>query len=194
MRNGDDECERTGAHYAGANVDEGGVVNIPVRVEPWTGGGSPAPVDYRWDEDTDILTAQVESGGVAGSRSQSVDVEGSDGSWLILDVADERIRGLEVAVWPTVRKRADLKPPESVEPARVKVGRRDTPAPLSAVEVDTPVAAEADHAERTIHFRLGPGRQVRTVRIARDMLLDIDSRDRLAGVWLLEVPPFPDTP
>jgi hypothetical protein len=164
-------------------------VNIPVRVEPWA--GAPAPVDYRWDEDTDILTAQV--GGSSGGRSLSVDVEGSDGSWLILDVADERIRGVEVAVWPTVRKLADLRPPDEVQSARVKVGRNHEAHAVAAVEVDTPVAAESDVAERTIHFRLGPGRQVRTVRIARDMLLDIDSRDRLAGVWLLHVPPFPTT-
>ena len=164
-------------------------MNIPVRVEPWA--GAPAPVDYRWDEDTDILTAQV--GGSSGGRSLSVDVEGSDGSWLILDVADERIRGVEVAVWPTVRKLADLRPPDEVESARVKVGRNHEPHVAAAVEVDTPVAAESDDAERTIHFRLGHGRQVRTVRIARDMLLDIDSRDRLAGVWLLDVPPFPTT-
>jgi hypothetical protein len=166
------------------------VVNIPVRVEPLA--GAPAPVDYRWDEDTDILTAQVGDG--AGGRSLSVDVEGSDGSWLILDVSDERIRGLEVAVWPTVLKRADLKPPDEVESVRVKVGRESAVGPVPSVEVDTPVAAESDHAERTMHFRLGPARQVRTVRIARDMLLDIDSRDRLAGVWLLDVPPFPMTP
>ena len=165
-------------------------MNIPVRVEPWA--GAPAPVDYRWDEDTDILTAHVGDG--AGGRSLSVDVEGSDGSWLILDVSDEHIRGVEVAVWPTVRKRADLKPPAEIESVRVKVGRDGVVAPLMAVEVDTPVAAESDHAERTIHFRLGPGRQVRTVRIAREMLLDIDARDRLAGVWLLDVPPFPETP
>jgi hypothetical protein len=76
----------------------------------------------------------------------------------------------------------------------VKVGRNEVVLGLSAVEVDTPVAAESDDAERTIHFRLGPGRQVRTVRIARDMLLDIDARDRLAGVWLLQVPPFPLNP
>ena len=167
-------------------------MNIPVRVEPWTGGGAPAPVDYRWDEDTDILTAKVGDG--AGGRSLSVDVEGSDGSWLILDVADERIRGVEVAVWPTVRKRTDLRPPDEIESVRVKVGRDAGPQTVNAVEVDTPVAAESDHSERTIHFRLGPGRQVRTVRIARDMLLDIDTRDRLAGVWLLDVPPFPETP
>lgn len=162
-------------------------MNIPVRIEPWT--GAPAPVDYRWDEDTDILTARVSDS--ANGRSLSVDVEGSDGSWLILDVSDERIRGVEVAVWPTVRKRADLKPPDEVESVHVKVGRDTTVAPVPSVEVDTPVAAESDNAERTIHFRLGPGRQVRTVRIARDMLLDIDTRDRLAGVWLLDVPPFP---
>ena len=162
-------------------------MNIPVRIEPTT--GAPAPVDYRWDEDTDILTAKV-SDTISG-RSLSVDVEGSDGSWLILDVSDERIRGVEVAVWPTVRKRADLRPPDEIESVRVSVGRDAGTATVAAVEVDTPVAAESDHAERTIHFRLCPGRQVRTVRIARDMLLDIDNRDRLAGVWLLDVPPFP---
>jgi hypothetical protein len=151
-------------------------------------------VDYRWDEDTDILTAQVED--ATRGRSLSVDVEGSDGSWLILDVSDERIRGLEVAVWPTVKKRADLRAPTEVESVTVKVGRdgETSGAGVSAVEVDTPVAAESDDDERTIHFRLGPGRQVRTVRIARDMLLDIDTRDRLAGVWLLDVPPFPMNP
>ena len=162
-------------------------MNIPVRIEP--GAGSPAPVAYRWDEDTDILTAQVGDG--KGGRSLSVDVEGSDGSWLILDVSDERIRGVEVAVWPTVQKRSDLKPPAEIESVHVKVGREHSTNTVNAVEVDTPVAAESDHDERTIHFRLGHGREVRTVRIARDMLLDIDSRDRLAGVWLLEVPPVP---
>ena len=162
-------------------------MNIPVRIEPWA--GAPAPVDYRWDEDTDILTAQVGDG--KGGRSLSVDVEGSDGSWLILDVSDERIRGVEVAVWPTLHKRTDLKPPAEIESVHVKVGRDPSTSTVLAVEVDTPVAAESDHAERTIHFRLGRGREVRTVRIARDMLLDIDNRDRLAGVWLLDVPPFP---
>ena len=166
-------------------------MNIPVRIEPGA-GTPPAPVDYRWDEDTDILSAKV--GDKVPGRSLSVDVEGSDGSWLILDVADERIRGVEVAVWPTVRRLADLKPPAEVEEATVMVGMEKGAPAVSAMEVDTPLAAESDDDERIIHFRLGPGRQVRTVRIARDMLLDIDTRDRLAGVWLLDVPPFPMNP
>ena len=37
-----------------------------------------------------------------------------------------------------------------------------------AVEVNTHLQAEADRAERTIHFRLGAPRETRTVRIARD--------------------------
>ena len=166
-------------------------MNIPVRVEPGA-GTPPAPVDYQWDEDTDILSAKV--GDKVPGRSLSVDVEGSDGSWLILDVADERIRGIEVAVWPTVRRLADLKPPTEIEEATVMVGMDKGAPAVAAMEVNTPLAAESDDDERIIHFRLGPGRQVRTVRIARDMLLDIDTRDRLAGVWLLDVPPFPMNP
>ncbi len=164
-------------------------MNIPVRVEPYA--GSPADVVYRWDADTDILTAHLARLDDAAGMNGSVDLEGSDGSWLILDVAGGRINGVEVAVWPTVRKRSDLSPPDEVENATVHVTADSAPR-LDAMEVDTAMAADADQAERTIHFRLGPRRSTRTVRIARDVLIDIDGRSRLAGVWLLDVPPFPE--
>src|SRR6185503_10494730 len=135
QRQGDDAAAPIALHYSQHESREG-VMNIPVRIEP--GVGSPAPVAYRWDEDTDILTAQVGDG--KGGRSLSVDVEGSDGSWLILDVSDERIRGVEVAVWPTVQKRSDLKPPAEIESVNVKVGRDPATTNVNAVEVDTPVA------------------------------------------------------
>jgi hypothetical protein len=32
---------------------------------------------------------------------------------------------------------------------------------------------------------------VDTRLLAQDLVLDIDDRDRIAGVWLLNVPPFP---
>jgi hypothetical protein len=165
-------------------------VNIPVQLEP--AAGKPATVDYRWDADTDILTAHLRTKGAANGPSGSVDVEGSDGSWLIFDVSGGRIRGVEVAVWPPVRKRSDLAPPGDVEDAQVTLGAVNDGNAVSALEVDTALDAESDREERTIHFRLGPGRTTRTVRIARQILLDIDGRDRLAGVWLLEVPPFPE--
>ncbi|MFN8583391.1 MAG: hypothetical protein U0163_20750 [Gemmatimonadaceae bacterium] len=164
-------------------------MNIPVQVQPHS--GTPADVVYRWDADTDILTAHLARRDEAPGMNGSVDLEGSDGSWLILDVAGGRINGVEVAVWPTVRKRSDLSPPSEVENATVLVTADAIPR-VDAMEVDTAMAADADHAERTIHFRLGPRRSTRTVRIARDVLLDIDGRNRLAGVWLLDVPPFPE--
>ena len=166
-----------------------GEVNIPVRVEPRA--GSAPDVVYRWDADTDILTAHLARRDDAAGLSGSVDLEGGDGSWLILDVAGGRINGVEVAVWPTVRKRSDLLPPDDVQDASVLVTADAAPR-VDAMEVDTSMTADSDHDERTIHFRLGPRRTTRTVRIAREVLLDIDTRNRLAGVWLLDVPPFPE--
>ncbi|HVE78568.1 MAG TPA: hypothetical protein VNA89_06895 [Gemmatimonadaceae bacterium] len=165
-------------------------MTISVQLEP--ADGAPPAVEYRWDPDTDILTAQLRAARAEGT-SGSVELEGTDGSWLVLDVSAGCIHGVEVAVWPDVRKVPTLSPPAEVEFATVRVpGRRSQPGP-SALEVNTALFAEADQAERTIHFRLGQTRQTRTVGLARDLLLDLDSQQRIAGVWLLNVPPFPDT-
>ena len=162
-------------------------MNIAVRVEPVH--GSPSEVDYRWDADTDILTASLRSRAVGEGASGSVEIEGSDGSWLILDLSAGCIHGVEVAVWPEVRKRPTLSPPADVIDARLIVASGN--GDVAAIEMNTALAAEADDAERTIHFRLGPLRPTRAVRIARGILVDVDTRDRIAGVWLLDVPPFP---
>jgi hypothetical protein len=165
-------------------------VGIAVRIEP-AGGGLP-DVEYRWDPDTDILTANLRA--ASEGTSGLVEVEGRDGSWLVFDLTAGSISGVEVAVWPDVRKRSTLAPPAAVEDARVTLPSGGPPAEATAFEVNTALAAEADTAERTIHFRLGGARQARVVRIARDMLLDVDGAGRLAGVWLLNVPPFPEVP
>jgi hypothetical protein len=164
-------------------------VNVAVRLDP--AAASVPPVEYRWDEDTDILTASVAVVGDGEGMSGSVGVEGSDGSWLIFDVASGCIRGVEVAVWPEVKKRTELSPPSDVEPATVRLPSRTSQPGLAALETDTTLMAEADREERTIHFRIGKRRSVRTVRLARDLLLEVDERDYLAGVWLLNVPPSP---
>jgi hypothetical protein len=122
--------------------------------------------------------------------SGSVELTGSDGSWVVLDVDAGYIHGVEVAVWPEVRKVPTLSPPDA-QVASVVVPSGRTTAEVTAVEVDTALSAEADHAERTIHFQLGAKRPVRVVRFARDLLIELDERDRIAGLWLLNVPPFP---
>jgi hypothetical protein len=38
---------------------------------------------------------------------------------------------------------------------------------------------------------VGSSRPARTVRIAQDILVDVDEHDTIKGIWLLNVPPFP---
>ena len=94
-------------------------MKIAVQHQPAT--GLQQEVEYRWDPDTDILSAQLSPPASGDGMSGSVGLEGSDGSWLILDVGSGRIN----------------------------------------------------------------------VRIARDLLLDIDEKGHISGLWLLNVPPCP---
>lgn len=163
-------------------------MNIPIRVEP---AGDTAPtVEYRWDPDTEILSAQVSPRVAGEGMSGSVELEGSDGSWLILDVNGGRIHGVEVAVWPEVHMRGALKPPANVEEGRVLVPARRSQQDVASLEVETALRAEADSDETVFHFSLGKTRQTRAIRLARDLLLEVDSANNLAGLWLLNVPPF----
>lgn len=164
-------------------------MSVAVRLQPIV--EAVPPVEYRWDEDTDILTAHVAVSGGGEGMSGSVGIEGSDGSWLILDVAGGSIRGVEVAVWPEVKRRTVLAPPDEVEAVTVRLPLRQSQPSVSSLEMDTTLMAESDREERTIHFRIGKRRPVRAVRLARDILLEVDTRDYVAGVWLLNVPPSP---
>ena len=164
-------------------------MKIPIQVEP-SGGAAPA-VEYRWDPDTEILSAQLKPRAAGKGLSGSVELEGSDGSWLILDVSSGCINGVEVAVWPDVQKRNSLKPPGAIEDGQVTVPSRKSQPGVAALEVETPLTAEADADERVFHFTLGRPKQTRTVRCARDLLLDVDGSNNLVGLWLLNVPPFP---
>ena len=164
-------------------------MKIPIQVEPNAGGA--AIVEYRWDPDTEILSAQLNPRLAGTGLSGSVELEGSDGSWLILDVSDGRINGVEVAVWPDVHMRNGLAIPGKVEDGQVAVPARKAESGLASLEVETLVHAESDADERLFHFRLGKPRPTRTIRFARDLMLDVDAAGHLAGLWLLNVPPFP---
>jgi hypothetical protein len=71
------------------------------------------------------------------------------------------------------------------------VPNRKSEPGVSVMQMDTALVAESDPAQSTVHFRLGGRRPARTLRIARDVLVEIDEHDVLSGVWLLNVPPFP---
>lgn len=164
-------------------------MNVTVHVEP--AEDIPTAVEYRWDTDTAILTASLAGSAGAPGISGSVELAGSDGSWVILDVRGGRIQGVEVAVWPDVKKLTALPVPADVPRGRLVVPANDVSGGVALMQMDTTLLAESDESERTIHFRLGAGRHVRTVCIARDILVDLDDGDAIRGIWLLNVPPFP---
>lgn len=164
-------------------------MSVAVQVEP--SPGSPPPVEYRWDADTDILLARLDVPDGDTGRSGSIELAGADGAWLILDVVHGRIHGVEVAVWPEVHTRPALAPPSADGSVRALLAFPDAEPGAALLEVETALSAEADEAERVIHFRVGDAREARTVRLGGDLLLDLDPHGRIAGLWMLNVPPFP---
>lgn len=165
-------------------------MKIAVQLQPVN--GSQQRVEYRWDPDTDILSAQLLPPAKGEGMSGSVGLEGADGSWLILDVAAGCINGVEIAVWPQVRKVSTLATPTSIEDAHVVVPSRRSQPDIASLEMNARLVAEADREQRNFHFRLGKPKGARTVRIAQDLLLDIDEKSQISGLWLLNVPPCPE--
>jgi hypothetical protein len=165
-------------------------MTIAVELQPAT--EAPPAVLYRWDADTDIFTATLASRCDDARPSGSVEIEGTDGSWLVLDLRGGRVVGVEVALWPDVHRNAALAAPRQAEIADVLVPIRAGMVPAT-MEVEAPMRAEADDAERIVYFRIGDRREARSIRFGSDLLLDVDRQDRLAGLWLLNVPPFPAT-
>jgi hypothetical protein len=164
-------------------------VKIAVQLQPCE--PSDQRVEYRWDDDTEILSAQLSPRVEGSGMSGSVGLEGSDGSWVILDVARGRINGVEVAVWPEVRKLPALPMPTSIEDMHVVVPARQSQPNIASVEMNARLIAEADLDQKTLHFRLGKPKISRTIRVAGDLLLDVDEKSQISGLWLLNVPPAP---
>ncbi|HET7565055.1 MAG TPA: hypothetical protein VFJ96_08685 [Gemmatimonadaceae bacterium] len=166
-------------------------MKITMQVEP--AGGELVPVEYRWDVDTAILIATFrEPNNGANGVSGSIELAGKDGSWLILDLQGGSLGGVEVAVWPDVKHVTSLAPPSGVESVRMVVATTREKPGVTLLQMDTTLIAESDQEEHVIHFRIGSTPAARTVRIARDVLVDLSEQQTLRGIWMLNVPRFPD--
>jgi hypothetical protein len=166
-------------------------MHYETRIEPLD--GKLPKVTYRWDPETDILTAVCRGVPKAVGMNGTVDLEGTDGSFVLLDVAGGLLRGLDVVTWPEdIRTVDSLRAPSTAQDARVLFPGRRSQAAISAVEVDTALTVEKNGAESIIHIRVGRSRPIRVIRIADHLLVEVDKQSRLAGLWLLEVPPFPN--
>ena len=156
--------------------------------------GKPPKINYRWDAETDILTGAVkgaakddDNNGLTGS----VELEGVDGSFVLLDISGGSIRGVEVVVWPDVRTVHTLQAPASQNDSDVMLPTRKSQPSVAAVEVDTPLTIETNPTESVFRVRIGPSRKVDVVNVAEGLLIELDENQELAGMWLVGVPPFP---
>jgi hypothetical protein len=161
------------------------------RIEPLE--GKLPKVSYHWDPETDILSVACKGAGKATGLNGTVDLEGGDGSFVVIDVAGGCLRGVDIVTWPDdIRTRDDLAAPASAKEGRVVFpGRKSQPA-VAAVEVDTALTVEKNETESVLHIRVGRQRVAQVVRVADRLLVEMDRNSRLAGLWFLDVPPFPN--
>jgi hypothetical protein len=148
---------------------------------------------YRWDPETDILSVACKgTPAKAHGMNGTIDLEGADGAFIVLDVADGALRGLDVVTWPDdVPEVPTLAPPAVERDGRLSFPSRRSQPGVAAVEVDTAISIRKNPDESVFHIRIGRARAAHPVRIADHLVVEVDKQDRLAGIWLLEVPPFP---
>jgi hypothetical protein len=63
---------------------------------------------------------------------------------------------------------------------------------VAALEVDTALTVETNAAESVFHVRVGRSRAATVVRVADRLLVEVDKQARIAGLWFVDVPPFPN--
>lgn len=166
-------------------------MRFETRIEPLN--GRLPKVTYRWDPETDILTVACKGVVKGNGLNGTVDLEGNDGSFVVLDVAGGYLRGLDVVTWPDdIRTVESLATPEPGRDGRVLFPRRQSQPGVAAVEVETGLTVEKNAAESVFHIRVGAKRPSTIVRVADHLFVEVDKHGRLSGLWLLEVPPFPN--
>lgn len=166
-------------------------MHFEARIEPLD--GKLPKVTYRWDPETDILSVSCKGTGRTTGLNGTVDLEGGDGSFVVIDVAGGCLRGVDVVTWPDdIRTRDDLVVPDSAKEARVVFPSRKSQPAVAAVEVDTALTVEKNQSESVLHIRVGRQRAATVVRVGDRMLVEVDKNSRLAGLWFLDVPPFPN--
>ncbi len=166
-------------------------MNFEARIEPLD--GKLPKVTYHWDPETDILSVACKGGGKASGLNGTVDLEGNDGSFVVIDVAGGCLRGVDVVAWPDdIRTLDALVAPEPSREARVVFPSRRSQPGVAAVELDTALTVEKNQTESVFHLRVGRSRAAAVVRVGDRLLVEVDKQSRLAGLWFLDVPPFPN--
>lgn len=164
-------------------------MTLAAHVEPLS--GELPRISFKWDPETEILSGQFIGAKAGKGLTGTVEIEGADGSFAVLDVNLGVLRGLEVVVWPETTIVPDLNPPSATSRGRLSLPTRASQPGIAAVELETSLIAEKSADQSIIHLRVGPRRKVTSVQLADNLILDVDGSNQIAGFWLLRVPPFP---
>jgi hypothetical protein len=177
---------------------------MKLKVAANPGLGRVPELTYSWDEQTGILGARViransewqHPGSTAGHLAATpadgiVQISAPDGAWMHLEVAKGRLEALEIAVWPDLAANRHLKPPGSPDGyANVTLEGDAGPVGTGAVlSLTTPIQAIPDKKSKTVRICFGFSRASEgAIRVADSMLLQTGKGQRLAAIWLLNVP------
>src|SRR2546427_10951652 len=121
-------------------------MTFEARIEPLD--GKLPRVSYHWDPETDILSVSCKGTAKASGLNGTVDLEGSDGSFVVIDVAGGCVRGVDVVTWPDdVRTVQNLAIPQPENEARVVFPGERAQAAVAGVGDDTTRTMEKNRSE-----------------------------------------------
>ena len=165
-------------------------MSLELHVLPLNG---PLPsMTWRWDAETDILSGGFVVDLMGTGYTGTVELDDEDGSIIVLDIAGGALCGLDIVVCPDITVLPGLAVPAEARNGRLVASSRAPQHDVTAMEYDTTLAIVADPDERTWHLRIGTRRPVEPIRIADRFVIELDATQRLAGLWLEQVPPMPD--
>jgi hypothetical protein len=151
--------------------------------------GSLPLISWRWDPETDILSGTFRSSG-SSRLDGTIELTDAEGAIAVLDVADGAVAGLDMVVWPEVTSTRGLSLPSNVETGRV-VLRGPRADRTTSVEIESVLTVRTNPGESLYHLKVGGSPAARAVRVADQLLVELDTEDALVGCWLMGVPPFP---
>jgi hypothetical protein len=162
---------------------------MPVRVTVDRANEPMPAFDFHWDAETEILAGRHPLPVRKEASAVAWEYEGPEGAVVVLETVDGVFCGIEVVVWPDVERAARLAAPHDATPGRVRFAPpKETAA--GVVEIETRITAEALPSETLIHLSLGTPR-ARSIQAAANVIVDLDAEGTLAGLWLQELPLFP---
>ncbi len=165
---------------------------MAVEIHVVTGGGGTLPdLAWQWDPETGILSGGFMPGVMQTGYTGTVEMTDEEGSTVLLEIGGGILCGVDMVVWPEVTPVPGLAAPVESRIAQVVVPSRTPRRGAAAIEFDTTISLAASPDGRTYHLRVGTRRPVEPIRVANRLTVEVDAANRLAGLWLDDVPPRP---